>query len=228
MATCRERFAIVPHRIDQRDELALNAPFAQGKIDRPQHLRRPGFDGSVGPQNAADQSRINRSRRAFAADVPDHHSQARLRVIDEVVQVAADGARGHELGRNFQVRELGQRVRQQTKLQFARQRQVAFQTLFLTGDLFIEPGIFDGDRHLRGQRRDRAFVVVGKKSAPGMFQIQHSNDFVFVNQGHGQFRAGFRIQQDISRIFVDVRHQHRLPVLHGIAHQRLCPGERRA
>ena len=67
--------AIVPHGVNQRHELALDAPLSQRKIDRAQHLRRPRLDGSVRAQNAADQRGINRCRGAFAADVADHHSR---------------------------------------------------------------------------------------------------------------------------------------------------------
>ena len=80
-------------------------------------------------------------------------------------KIAANGARRRKLGGDLQVRQLGQGLRQQAKLQFARQRQVALQSLFLAGDLLVEPGVFKRDRDLRGQRGDRAFVVVGKKSA---------------------------------------------------------------
>ncbi len=128
---------------------------------------------------------------------------------------------GAELGRNFQVRQLGQGVRQQAKLQFARQRQVAFQSLLLPGDLLVQPRILNRDRDLRRQGRHRAVVIVGKKSPPGMLQVEHSDDFVFVNQRHGQLRAGLRIHHDVARVLADIRDQHRLPVPRGVTHQSI-------
>ena len=107
-------------------------------------------------------------------------------------------------------------------MQFARQRQVAFQALFLAGNFLVQPGIFNRDRDLSRQRGDRALVVVGKESALGVLQIEHADDFVFVDQRHRQFRAGLRIQQDVARIFADVGHQHGLPVTRGISHQAIA------
>ena len=52
-----------------------------------------------------------------------------------------------------------------------------------------------------------------------MLKIQHSNHFVFVNQRRSQLRTGLGIQPDITRILVDVRNQHRLPVLDSVAYQ---------
>ena len=46
------------------------------------------------------------------------------------------------------------------------------------------------DRNLGRQRGDGAVVVVGKESALGVLEIEHSDHFVFVNQRHRQFRAG--------------------------------------
>ena len=115
-------------------------------------------------------------------------------------------------------------MRQQAKLQFARQRQVAFQALLLPGDLLVQPGIFDRDRDLRGQGRHCAVVVVGKKSPFGVLQVQHSDDLIFVNQRHRQLRAGFRIQHDVARVLAHVRDQHRLPVTRGISHQPIPTG----
>src|ERR1700730_1973939 len=65
-------------------------------------------------------------------------------------------------------------------------------------------------------------MVFGEKSASGMFQVQHSDHFVFVNQRHGEFRASLGIQQDVTRIFTDVGHQYRLPMLDGVAHYSLA------
>ena len=120
--------------------------------------------------------------------------------------------------------KLGQGLRQETKLQFPSQCEVAFQTFFLTSDLLVEPGVLDGDRYLRGQSGHRTLMVFGKKSAPRMFQVQHPDHLVFVDQRHRQFRARFRVEPDITQILIDVGYQHGFPVLNGIAHQALTQG----
>ena len=108
---------------------------------------------------------------------------------------------------------LGLRLRQQAKLQFARQRQIALQSPFLALDLFIQAGVFDGNCNLRGQRGHGALVIFGEESAPRVLQIEHANYFVLVDERNGQLRARFGIGLDVARIFADVGHQHRLLAL---------------
>ena len=79
------------------------------------------------------------------------------------------------------------------------------------------------DGNLRGQRRHGALVVVGEKAAPRVLQIEHADHFVFVDQRHSQFRAGFRIEQDIARVLAHVGHQNACLVSRRIAHQAAVP-----
>ena len=113
---------------------------------------------------------------------------------------------------------LGRRLRQQAILQFTRQGQIPLQAFFLAFNFFVKPGILQSNGNLRCQRRHGSPVVVGEESPASVFQVENSNDFVFVNQRHGQFGAGFRVHQNVARVFGYIRNQYRLLVLRGITH----------
>src|SRR5207244_10216542 len=81
---------IVPNRVNERYELAINTPLAQRKIHRSQHLRRHRLNGSMGPQNAADQGRVNSCGSALAAHIADHWRGAGERIAEEVIYVATN------------------------------------------------------------------------------------------------------------------------------------------
>ncbi len=88
--------------------------------------------------------------------------------------------------------------------------------------------VLDRNRNLRRQRRDRALVIFGEEPAPGVLQVQHADDLVFVDQRHRQLRPGFGIHGNVARIFADVRNQHGLLLLRRIAHHASCRAECRA
>ena len=62
-------------------------------------------------------------------------------------------------------------------------------------------------------------MLIGKEPSPGVLQIEHSDDFAFVNQGYNQFRTGLRICLYIARIFCDIGDQHGFFAVRCIAHQ---------
>src|SRR5581483_7725416 len=208
---------VIPHGIDKRDELPVNAALSQGKVHRAQHLCGMRLNGRMRTQNSADQRGVNCRRCAFTADIANHQPETRKRVIDKVIEIAADRTCRSKARRQFEVVELRQSLRKQAELKFARQRQVAFQAFFLTSDLLVQTRILDRNRNLCCQGGYRTHVVVGKKSAPGVLEVKHAKDLVFVDQWDRKLRAGFRIQRDIAGILADVRHKYRFFVLNCIA-----------
>src|ERR1022692_2868786 len=70
----------------------------------------------------------------------------------------------------------------------------------------------------RGQSRHGALMLFGKKTAPGVLQVEHANHFSLVDKRDGQFGSRLRISLDIARILRDVGHEHRLLALCGGAH----------
>ena len=136
-----------------------------------------------------------------------------MRIGNEIVKIAADGARRHELRRDIQMGEFGMGLRQKPSLQFARERKITLQPAFLALDFFVEARVFQCDRNLRGQCRHGALVVLGEESAAGVLEIEHADNFVFVDQRNGQLGACFGVGLDVARILVDIRNQHCLLVL---------------
>ena len=62
-------------------------------------------------------------------------------------------------------------------------------------------------------------MFFGEESASRVLQVEHTDHFVLIDERYRQFRSGLRIRLDVTRIFGDVRHQHRLPAFRGIAYQ---------
>ena len=135
----------------------------------------------MGTDNAADERGIDGSRRAFAADVANRNPEARQRIGNKVVEIAANGSRRNKLRLDVEMRHLRKRMRQQTKLEFARQREIAFQPPFLPRNLLIQARVFDGDRKLRRQCGQGSLVIFSEVTAAGMLQIEYSNYFLLVD-----------------------------------------------
>ena len=87
---------------------------------------------------------------------------------------------------------------QQAQLHLARHGEVVLQALLLLGDALVEPGVFDGDGDLRGERGDGALVVFVEVVGAGVLDIEHADDFAFVDERHGHLRARLGIDHDDS------------------------------
>ena len=128
-------------------------------------------------------------------------------VVDEVVDVAADGARGQEGRRDLRAARLRRRAGQQAELHLARHRQVALQPLLLFGDALVEPRIRDRDGHLRGQRGERGLVVLVVVVDARVFEVDHADDLALVDQRHGELGAHLGVGDDVARVLAHVGHQ---------------------
>ncbi len=122
----------------------------QSIVERGQHLRGIEALHGGGAHDAADQCGKERSGRGFAADVAENDGGLAGAVFHEVVEVAADGARGQESHRHFGMGMLRRMGREQAELHFARHGDVALKLLLLAPDGLIEARILNGDCDLRG------------------------------------------------------------------------------
>ena len=113
-------------------------------------------------------------------------------VLEEVVEVAADLARRGEARGDFGVLQGGALLRQETKLQLACKVEVVLEALFLAGDALVEAGVLDGDGHLRRHGGHDADVLIVEISAPGVFDVEHADDLLFVDERHAQVPSGFQ------------------------------------
>ena len=209
---------VVPHGVDDGNELRRDPAFGQRQIHGREHLGRARLNRRMGTQNTADECGINGRRRAFAADIADRDPQPRQRIGNEVVEIAADGAGGKKLGLNFEMLHLGKRMRQQAKLQFARQCQIVFQPLLLPRDVLVEARVFNGNRHLRRERGQGALVILGEITAAGVLQIEDSDDLLLIDQRDRQLRARLRIHRDVALTLGHVRHQNPFLGLRRVSH----------
>jgi len=141
---------------------------------------------------------------------------ARPSVVDEVVDVAADGARGQKRRSNLRVSRLRRRAGQQPELDFTRHCEVPLQPLLLLVDALVEAGIGDGDCNLGGQCGQRGLMVLVVVVHAGVFEVDDADDLAFVDQRHGQFGAHLRIGYDVARVLANVGHENRRPLLCGV------------
>ncbi len=110
-------------------------------------------------------------------------------------------------------------VRQQAQLHLSRHLQVLLQPLLLLRDPLVQPRVFNRDRDLRGQRRQRALMVLVEGVRAGMLKLKHADDAVFINKRHDQLRACFRVFHVVASILADVRYMHQPPFRDRHAHQ---------
>ncbi len=109
-------------------------------------------------------------------------------------------------------------MRQQAKLKFARQRQIAFQPLLLPGNLLVQARVFNCDRKLRGERGQGPLVILGEIAAACVLQIEDADYSFLVDQRNRQFRARLRIHRDVAVTLGNIRHQDCFLGLRGKSH----------
>ena len=147
------------------------------------------------------------------------------RVFEEVVEIAADGARGKEADGEFGVLVDGRRGRQQAQLNFACHGDVAFELLFLALDGLVEARVFDGDGDLRGHRGERAHVVVVEECGARVLKIEHADHALFVEERNHELGARLCIHGQIALVLAHVGDVDGSPLAHGRADQAAGDGD---
>ena len=107
------------------------------------------MDG-CGAHDAADQRGKKGGWRCLSTDVSEDDGGAVGAVVDEVVEVSADGAGREETDRHLGVGVRRRGGRQQSELNLAGHGDIALQLPLLAADGLIETGVFDRDSHLGG------------------------------------------------------------------------------
>src|ERR1700691_5417109 len=158
-------------------------------------------------QNAADERGVERGRRGLAADASyggGGEGGAAGAVVEEVVDVAADGTRGEKLGCDLGVFELWRARRHEAKLNLAGHLEVALHALLFFVDALVEAGVGDADCDLRGQSGEGALVVFVVVVETGMFEVENADDLALVDEGDCELGADFGVGLDVAGIFADV------------------------
>ncbi len=95
---------------------------------------------------------------------------------------------------------------------------------FVPRHLLIEPRVFQRNRQLCRQNRQRLDVLLGEVVQLGALQVEHAHHAILVDHRNGKFRTRFRIHHGVARVRSDVRHQHRLAQSRRSTHDALARG----
>src|SRR5881394_3941308 len=60
-------------------------------------------------------------------------------------------------------------------------------------------------------------MVFGEEAAFSVLEVENADNFVFVDQGHSEFRSRLRVRLDVSRILLHIAYQDRLLMLGSVA-----------
>src|SRR5207248_9410329 len=85
---------VVPDGVDKGNKLPFDAAISKREVDGAQHFGGGRLDGRVRTQDAAHQGCIDSRWSAFAADIADYDSQTGQGIMNEVIEIAANGAGG--------------------------------------------------------------------------------------------------------------------------------------
>jgi hypothetical protein len=191
-----------------------------------EHLGGLGLLDGGGAHDAADQGGEEGGRGGFAADVAEDDGGAVGAVVDEVVEVAADGAGGKKADGHLGMGMLGAvgaaggagprgpwRCRAPVGL--------------LAADGLVEAGIFNGDGDLRGEGGEHALVLFIEEAGAGVLEVEDADDAALVKEGHDQLGAGLRVHGQIARVLADIGDIDGTPLADRRADQAAGDGMRR-
>ena len=175
--------------------------------------------------------RVRRGRPC--RDVADGYGYSAGAVVEEVVDVAADGAGGEELGGELGAVEVGRAGRHEAKLDLASHLEVALHALLFFVDALVEPRIRDGDGDLRGEGAECALMVVVEVVDAGVLEVEDADDLALVDERDSELGACLGVDDDVARILADIGGEDRLAELRGgaddaLAERRRCARGRRA
>jgi len=204
---------IVPERDEHGDVLGGELAFLELLVERGEEVGGTEMPGGERAEDAADERRIKGGWSGLSADISDRDGEAAGvfggAVVEEVVDVAADGAGGKEAGGDLGVGRLGWGGWKKSQLDLARHFEVALHALFLFVNALVEAGVGDGDGDLRGEGGEGALVVVVEVADAGVLEVDDADDVALVDEGDGQLGAGFGVFGDVAGIFADIRGENR-------------------
>ena len=160
--------------------------------------------GGEGTQYAADKRGVKCSRGGLAADVSYGEGNPSGAVVEEVKDIASDGARGDEFRRDLGVFELGWARGHEAELNLTRHVEVALHTLLFLVDALVEASVGDADRDLRGESGEGSLVVLVVVVDAGVLEVEDTDDFALVDKRDGEFGAYFGIGFYVTWILTDV------------------------
>ena len=114
---------------------------------------------------------------------------------------------------------------QQAQLHLTCHGDIAFKLTFLGADSLVQPGVFNCDRYLCGQRRQYALMFFREEMGACVFQVEHADDAALVKERHHQLGSGLLVHGQIARVLAYIRDIHVAPFTHRCAHQSAVHGD---
>ena len=138
-------------------------------------------------------------------------------MLEEIVKIAADLASRTGFQSYFEPGDLRRDSRSQNVLQFTRRLQVLLHALFALRQLFVETGVLNRTRNLRGQQRKRPHMIFREETELCALEIHDANHAILQNQRDGYFRPHILVRGDVARIGQYIGDTHGLARMHGRA-----------
>src|SRR5262249_4744964 len=152
---------------------------------------------------------------SLPAHIAERDAELLRAITKKIVQVATQLPRRNDPRSNLQAKFRAWETRQQCALNAARSVEIALHAAFIAGDLFVQAGVFDRYREVRGKDRKHLNVVRGEIVELGTLQVHHANDAIFVHHRDGQFGPRFGVQHAVPRIEGYVGNSDRAAELRG-------------
>ncbi len=193
----RNQRSIERRRSRLAGNIAHHDQSARRRNPRLQHLGRPFGERSrcVGP----------RSSRQVSVQTFDRSRT----IVQKVVQVAADRARRPKAARDLGIRRRRRHRRQQPQLHLPCHLQIALHPLLFLVDALVQIGIRNRDGDLRGQRGQRALVILVVVVHPRVFQVDDADHLALIDQRSRQLGARLRVLNQVARLPAHIRSQNR-------------------
>jgi hypothetical protein len=227
--------AVIPEGDEHGDVLGVEAALLELGVEEGEEVRGGEMARGEGTQEAGDERGVEGGGGGLAGDVAEREQDAgggagdvgaggwgRVElgagadaiaeggvklgaVVEEVIDVAADGAGGVEADGDLGVGGGGGIGRHEAELDLARHFQVALHALFFLVNALVEARVGDGDGDLRGEGGEGAEMVFVVVVDAGVFEVDDADDAAFIDEGDGELGAGFRVFGDVARVLADIR-----------------------
>ena len=212
----------VEERVGERAEEAFDPAAPQGAVDAAEEVgRRPPLEGPRA-YGAGGEGGIERGGDALAGHVAGGDAEEAPAHVVEVVEVAAELARGAEVGRGLPALARGRALGEERVLDVPRDPQLAREAHVVLPQLGDEPRVLDRTRHLARERDEHLHVLLGEAVERRRLEVEDADDPVLVHERDDELGARLRHEAEVARVLLHVAHEHRLTRADGRAAQALA------
>src|SRR2546427_2284882 len=202
--------ALLPGGKAEGHEAALDAALAGKLVHLAQHLGRLKLLLEETSQDADGDGPIESSGSSLSADVAQSHAELLRAIAQEVVEVAADFARGEVASGDVEAIVVGRNRPQQGGLDALGGLQVALHAGLVAGHVLVEAGVFERNGQVRGENGKGLDVLLGEVVELRALQVQDADDAALVHHGNGELGTRLGVDLDVARVCGHIGHQHGL------------------